>query len=279
MEIGIIGIGLIGGTIAKTLNKKHTISAYDMDKKSLDFAVENKIINKAYYDLKSFLENNKVIYICIYPNYIFELLESCLDMIQPKTLFIEISGVKRSLIAELSKLEKRNFDIVYTHPIAGKELAGVQNSDEKIFKDANYAIINDVENINENIKITENLAKDMGFKNISYITAEEHDEIIAYSSQLTHIISMALVNSYMGDLNLSHLSGDSYRDLTRISNINISLWYYLFVMNKDWLLKKISDFQVELEAIKTALSNENFVHLSILMAKASSLHQKYLKGN
>lgn len=277
MKIGIIGLGLIGGTIAKTLNQNHTINAYDVNKTALMYALDNKIIHNAYYELNKFLEDNNIIYLCLYPNMIVEFLKNNKNIIKTGSILIEISGIKSSLIKQIDDLDIKKFDVIFTHPIAGRELVGVEHSDKKIFNKGNYAIIEHYKNKKENIDLTYNLARKMGFKNISIISAQQHDELIAYTSQLTHIISLALVNSFQTKANLSHFTGDSYRDLTRIANINVPLWTDLFINNKDLLCDRITAFQNQLEDFKNAINLEDKNKLEELMNSAKNLHNIYIK--
>jgi len=280
MKIGIIGLGLIGGTIAKSLNKKHILSAYDVNVNALNYAIENKIIHKAYDDLRIFLQENEIIYLCLYPNMIIEFFRDNKDLIKNGTIFIEISGVKTSIIEDVDKLGLANMDIIYTHPIAGREFSGVEYANENIFKDANYIIVEHKNNLKKNVDLAKKLADEMGFKEISFISAKEHDEIIAYTSQLTHVLSMALVNSFGNrDIDLKKFTGDSYRDLTRIAKINVFLWYQLFTMNKEYLLEKITAFEKEISKFKTALIEDDVVNIVMFMAKSEYLQEKYLKGN
>jgi prephenate dehydrogenase len=245
----------------------------------LSYAIENKIIHKAYDDLRTFLQENEIIYLCLYPNMIVEFFRDNKDIIKKDTIFIEISGVKTSIIDEVDKLDLSNMDIIYTHPIAGREFSGVKYANENIFKDANYIIVNHKNNLKENVDLAKNLADEMGFKTISFVTAKEHDEIIAYTSQLTHVLSMALVNSFgNNDIDLKNFTGDSYRDLTRIAKINVFLWYQLFTMNKDYLIDKISAFEKEINKFKTALIEDDVINIVMFMAKSEYLQEKYLKG-
>jgi len=277
MKIGIIGLGLIGGTIAKALNKKHSIIAYDIDKNSLEYAKKEAIIEDYYLDIDTFLKQNSIIYLCLYPHQIIDFFKVNKNKITPNQLFIEISGIKKVLIEQVNSLNIPNLNIVYSHPIAGREKSGVFYSDDQIFKEANYAIIDQQKNNSEDLDTAFILAKDMGFKNISLVTAEEHDEVIAYTSQLTHIISMSLVNSFDKNINLTHFTGDSYRDLTRIADINISLWTDLFTQNKEYLIKQISSFQKQLEYFKEYLEDDDIENLQNIMKNAFIKHQNYLK--
>lgn len=279
MKIGIIGLGLIGGTIARALNENHEISAYDISSETLEYALTNNIVTKTYDNLSDFLKDNSIIYLCLYPDMITSFFKNHSADINKNTVFIEISGIKTKLIAEIDKLNLSHFDIVYTHPIAGSENIGVKYSNKNIFNNANYAIIKTEKTKEENIKLAETLAKEMKFKNISIISASTHDEIIAYTSQLTHVISLALVNAFKEEINLTKFSGDSYRDLTRIANINTSLWPELFLNNQNNLLEKIEDFQESLDAFKLAIQTNNCEALIELMKKAKALHNDYFKVN
>lgn len=278
MKIGIIGLGLIGGTIAQSLNNKYRIEAFDINQNALKYALENKIIDEAYFDLNSFLKNNKIIFLCLYPKDMVDFFRINKNKISENSVFIEISGIKSKLIKDIDKLNLDGFDIIFTHPIAGREYSGVEYSNKSIFNNGNFAIIENVKNKNENIDLTYQLAKDMGFKNISFISDQLHDEILAYTSQLTHIISLALVKSFDKDINLNHFTGDSYRDLTRIANINTDLWSDLFVSNKHYLLNQIELFESSLSAFKQALLDNDIVKLRELMNEARKLHHKFLEG-
>ncbi|MCF7923931.1 MAG: prephenate dehydrogenase [Candidatus Izimaplasma sp.] len=279
MNIGIIGLGLIGGTIAKSLNKNHKITAYDINKDAINYAINNNIIHQGYYDIESFLKDNNLIYLCLYPTDIINFLKKYNDIINKNTLLIEISGIKTNLINEINKIKNKSYDIVFTHPIAGSEKIGVKYANENIFKDANYIITPIKSNKKTNIELAKKLAKGMKFKNISIISKEEHDQIIAYTSQLTHILSLSLVNSIDTNLNLINYIGDSYRDLTRIAEINTNLWPQLFVENKDNLIEKISKFQIELDNYKKVILAGDEKALTTLMEKSKIIHKKAMEEN
>lgn len=279
MKIGIVGLGLIGGTIAKSLNKTHFVSAYDISNETLEYAIENKIVHKTYTDIESFLSDNNVFFLCLYPNQIINFIFQNKDLISNSSVIIEISGVKKQLISEINKLGNLNFDLIYTHPIAGSEKVGIMHSNQNIFRDANYVITPVDSNKKANLDLVKNLAIEMGFKNISMISPEEHDDIIAYTSQLTHILSISLVNAIFTELDTSKFIGDSYRDLTRISMINESLWPELFLYNKQALLNKIDNFENELSKIKNAIKENNPDKLADLMIKSTSIRSSIERSN
>ena len=273
MKIGIVGLGLIGGTIAKALNKHHLISAYDISDKAIAYAIENKIIHKSYDKLDRFFAENDLIFICLYPKNIINFIFQNKLIIPNSSVIVEISGVKEHLINEVDKIRPFEFDLIFTHPVAGSEKTGVYNSDEKIFEGANFVITPVKSNKQENLKIVERLAEEMKFKNISYITPKEHDDIIGYTSQLTHILSISLVNALSTNLDTSRFIGDSYRDLTRISMINDMLWPDLFLMNKASILKQIDIFEKELASVKNAIKVNDRDELQRLMQQSTLIRR------
>ncbi len=278
MNVGIVGLGLIGGTIAKSLKNSHNISAFDISKETLTYALEHNIIDKSYHNIADFFRDNDVVYLCLYPTSIVNFIFQNKSSIPNNSVIIEISGIKNHIIKEIRKLNLQNVDIIYTHPIAGSEKVGVVHSNANIFKNANYVITPVEENKKSNLNLAKKLAKEMGFLNVSMISPDEHDRIIAYTSQLTHVLSISLVNSLSTDLETRKFIGDSYRDLTRISMINERLWPQLFVGNKDSLLQMIDSFEIELNKFKKAIASGNSEKLSNLMIKSTKIRSKIEQG-
>ncbi len=278
MKIGIVGLGLIGGTIAKALNTKHNISAYDISNESLSYALKNQIIHKAYTNLHLFLQENEVIYLCLYPNSLINFIFENKVFIPKNSVIIEISGIKQHIISSVEQLGELEFEMVYSHPVAGREKSGVWFSDKDIFSKGNYVITPTKNNNETTLKLAEKLAKEMGFNNISYVSPKEHDDIIAYTSQLTHVLSISLVNALSTNLDTSRFIGDSYRDLTRISMINDTLWSELFLYNRDALLEQINHFRVQLDHIQHALLMNDKENLMNLMQSSTQIRQSIEEG-
>lgn len=279
MNVGIVGLGLIGGSIAKALKNKHQISAYDISEETLNYALDNEIVDRIYHNIADFFRDNDVIYLCLYPNSIINFIFQNQSLIPSNSVFIDISGIKFDLIRQINNMNLKNIDIVYTHPIAGSEKIGLTYSNPDIFKKANYVITPIKSNHEKNIDIAKKLAIEMGFLNISMLSPEEHDSIIAYTSQLTHVLSLSLVNSVSTDLDTSKFIGDSYRDLTRISMINDKLWPQLFIGNKGPLLKVIESFEKELDEFKFAIASNDTEKLSKLMKKSTQIRSNIERGD
>jgi len=274
VKIGIVGLGLMGGSIAKSLNQNHFIIAYDVDRDAIDYALSQKIIQAGDTNLENFFHGTKVIYLCLYPQSILQFIQSYQNQMDPGTIVIEISGVKTKIINAVTPFLNNNIDMVFTHPIAGREKVGVKYSKDSIFQNANYVIVPTDKNKAESLSLVENLAREMKFKNITQLTKEQHDDFISYTSQLTHVLSLALVNSEDTNLDTKRFIGDSYRDLTRISMINEPLWSELFLENKEYLIEKIERLEKSLSEYKSAINNNDIEKLKELMLEAKRKRMK-----
>lgn len=271
MNIGIVGLGLMGGSIAKSLFGRYQIHAYDKDPSAIEYAIKHQIIDYGYSDVEKFFAATEVIYLCLYPRSLVEFMKNYAQFIKKDSVLIEISGVKTELVQSLKPYLDERFDFVFTHPIAGREKVGVASSKVSIFVNANYVICPLEINQTKNLDLAENLARLMGFSTISYLSPEKHDEIIAYTSQLTHVLSLALVQSDTQSYDTGKFIGDSYRDLTRIAMINAPLWAELFLENKSNLLKKIESFKAALTEYETCLKNDDESSLIKLMHTAKEI--------
>ena len=178
-------------------------------------------------------------------------------------------GIKRKLVDIMEMYKDDEVEFVFTHPIAGREKIGIKYSDEAIFQNANFVITPTKYNKEESLNLIEVLAKQMGFKNISRISDVAHDDIIAFTSQLTHAIAISLVNSDNDKYDTNLFIGDSYKDLTRIAMINEELWSELFLQNKDFLVRRISNFESKLTELKKALLNNDSKKLKALMINST----------
>jgi len=259
MNICIIGLGLIGGTYALALRDNpqvKKISAIDIDETSIKKALEKKIIDAGATSGEKLLKEADLVIISLYPNLIVDFIKSNLDNFKDNAIITDAAGVKKGIMNEINKLPLKA-DFIFGHPMAGREKVGLDFADKNIFKNANYILTPQEKNKTENIKILKDLIFSMGFKNVTEIKACEHDEIISFTSQLTHAIAVALVNSDNQKFNTNLFVGDSYRDLTRIAKINSKLWSELFLENKDNLIEKIDAFQEKLDEIKKALVEHN----------------------
>lgn len=275
MNIGIVGLGLIGGTYAKSLRKyPYKIYGIDIDQETLDYALEHNIVDVATNDPKSVLKELDVVFLCLYPHNAIEFVHKHIMNFKRDAIISDVVGIKRKIIDAFDMYKDDEVEFVFAHPIAGREKVGVQHSDEAIFQNANFVITPTKQNTTEALSMIKVLAGQMGFKNISFLQDVEHDEIIAFTSQLTHAIAVSLVNSDDEKFNTKLFIGDSYKDLTRIAAINEDLWSELFLNNKDFLVKKIENFEKELDKIKDALKEKDIETLKKLMRSSTEKRGK-----
>jgi len=275
MNIGIVGLGLIGGSYAKALRKyPYKLYGIDIDKDTLDYALSNNIVDYATSDAKSVLKDLDVVFLCLYPEDTIKFVRSNINSFKRDTIISDVAGIKRKLIDNLDIYFDDDVDFVFAHPIAGKEKIGIKHSDEAIFHNSNFVITPTKKNKDESVNLIETLAKQMGFKNVTRVTDVEHDDIIAYTSQLTHAIALALINSDNDKYDTSLFIGDSYKDLTRIGTFNENLWAELFLKNKDFLTRRIENFEKELGLLKDALTNKDSDLIKQLMIKSTDRRSK-----
>lgn len=272
MNIGIVGLGLIGGTYAKSLKKySYKIYGIDINQESLDYALQNNIIDVGTTNPKDVLKELDVVFLCLYPNDAINFVRKNINNFKRDAIISDVVGIKRKIIDSLDIYFEDEVEFVFSHPIAGREKTGVKHSDEAIFQDANFVITPTLKNTEDALNLIEILARQMGFKNITKIPDVEHDDIIAYTSQLTHAIALALVNSDTSKYDTSLFIGDSYKDLTRIAMFNETLWSELFLNNKDFLIRRINAFEDQLNILKEALKNKDKDKIEELMIKSTKI--------
>lgn len=268
MKIGIVGLGLIGGTYAKSLRPyRYHLVGIDIDPETIAYARMHKIVDEATDDPKSVLGDLDVVFLCLYPDRAVEFMRKHINHFKRDAIVSDVAGIKRYMIDQLD-IYKDDIEMVFAHPIAGRETPGIKHSNEAIFQNANFVITPTKHNSEEALNLVETLARQMGFSSVTRIQDHEHDDIIAYTSQLTHAIAISLVNSDDDKYDTRRFIGDSYKDLTRIAMINDELWAELFLRNKDFLTRRINAFEAQLDLLKKALADKDRESLRELMRKS-----------
>ena len=266
LTVTIVGLGVIGAAFAESFSEIgiKVIYGIDIDEETLKKAEEKSIINKGFIETKEPLEKSDFVVITLYPNLMKSFFVNNIDNFKENAIITDVVGIKEKIIGDINPIMEKiriqsgkNIDFIFGHPMAGREKRGIDFADSKVFKNANYIIIKDEKNKRENLELLSEIVKLMGFKKVSFLTTQEHDEIIAFTSQLTHAIAVSLVNSDSEKYDTNRFIGDSYRDLTRIAKINEDLWAELFMGNKKNLLEMIQQFEKELDIIKDALNNND----------------------
>lgn len=272
MNIGIVGMGLIGGTYAKSLRKyPYKIYGIDINEETLKYALDNNIIDYGTSNPRSVLKELDVVFLCLYPEDTIKFIRKNIIYFKRDAIIADAVGIKRKIANQLGMYKNDDVEFVFTHPIAGREKIGIKFSDEAIFHNANFVITPTDLNTDEGMNLIETLARQMGFKNVTRISPLEHDDIIAFTSQLTHAIAISLVNSDDSNYDTSLFIGDSYKDLTRIAMINEDLWSELFIQNKDFLTKRITSFEDKLSELKKAISSKDKEKIKAIMRESSKI--------
>ncbi len=257
-NILIVGLGLIGGSYAKALRKLgFKISAITLDPDDITYALENKIIDEGYTEVsEEVVKKAELIIFALYPKTFLEWVEKYQNFFKSGALLTDVTGVKCSVVYKIQEMLRPDVEFIAAHPMAGREVYGVKNSDPKIFHGANYIVTPTEKNTPAAIDDCLELGRLMGFDRVSILTPEKHDEMIGFVSQLTHCIAVSLMNCYDKE-KLQDYTGDSFRDLTRIAKINDEMWSELFLLNKETLLEQMDKFLFEFGKLRETLQNDD----------------------
>lgn len=274
----IIGLGLIGGSYAKGLRKAgYYVGAIDTDKKAIKYALDNDIIDSgSSLKEEQYIKSFDIIIFALYPHTFINWIKENQNLLKENALMTDVTGVKKIVVEEIQNILRKDLEFVPSHPMAGRELSGVQNSDEKIFVGANYLVVPTDKNKEESVEIVKEIGHILGFKNITLLLVEEHDQMIAFLSQLTHCIAISLMTCNDNE-GLAKFTGDSFRDLTRIAKINENMWTELFLSNKEQLLKEIELFENELNKLKLAIKNDDDTTIKEMMKLSTERRKKFDK--
>lgn len=271
MKIAVVGLGLIGGSLARAfLNVENTqVLGYDIDESTIIRAkLEGVHIDPL---TKENIKECDYVFIALYPGATVEFLKDFAKHISKKTIVVDCGGIKRAICEECFRIaQKHGFCFVGGHPMAGTHFSGFKYSRASMFDKASMIL---VPSKNEKIEVLQNL-KDLlvkvGFKSVTVTSAAEHDRIIAYTSQLAHVVSNAYVKSPNARVHKGFSAG-SYRDLTRVAKLNPAMWTELFLENGDNLTFEIDTIISELQKYSDAIKNGDREELFKLLDEGSKI--------
>lgn len=278
MKIAIIGLGLIGGSIARRLRgfKNCTIAAYNRTAETILLAKQDGAIDEGSNNPSEVIDGADLIILCLYPQLNVDIIRDNLTHIKKGAVITDVSGVKGFMVNELKKLLPEDVDFVGAHPMAGREVGGYKSSTDTLFNNASFLITPTKDNKPESIALVRELAEYIGCKHVVTTTPEEHDAIIAYTSQLMHVVAVALCDNPMIERS-TFFSAGSLRDCTRVAKINEVMWSELFVENKTELVKRIREMEASLEKMAVATENGDREELEKIMKHACSQKLKWLE--
>ena len=253
-KILIVGLGLLGGSYAMGLSKKGwQVSAIDRDEFALAYAKEKGIIDEgASRDFEPLVEKADRIVFALYPAAFVEWVRTYKHLFRPGLIFTDVSGVKQGVVEPIQAMLPEGVEFIASHPMAGREVSGVQNATDAMFAPANFIITPTDKNTPAGLAFARVLAETLGFAHICTLAPEAHDRMIGYVSQLTHAIAVSLMCA-SDNAHLAEYTGDSFRDLTRIARINETMWSELFLENREILTAEIDQFTATLQTLKTHL--------------------------
>ena len=270
-KILIVGLGLLGGSYAKALKRfGFHISAITKEQSSIDYALKEKIIDEGTTEIDDKIvgESDLVIF-ALYPHVFVEWIRDNQHLLKSGALITDVTGVKGNVVYKIQDILRSDVEFIAAHPMAGREVSGVENSTEKMFVGANYIVTPTAKNSPEAIQTCMELGRLLGFSNVTALSPEEHDEMIGFLSQLTHCIAITLMTCNDKE-NMEKFTGDSFRDPTRIARINDAMWSELFMENKDALLKQMTLFADKFNELKVMIENGRVEEMRQMMRHSTA---------
>lgn len=277
-NILIVGLGLIGGSYCEALKRYgFRITAITRSQKSIDFAIEKGLIDEgsATVDPRLVGEADIVVF-ALYPHIFIEWIAENQHLFKPGALITDVTGVKGSVVYKVQELLRPDCEFIAAHPMAGREVYGVENATARIFNGANYIVTPTEKNTPEAVETCRELGLLLGFAQVAELSPEEHDEMIGFVSQLTHCIAVALMTCNDAE-HIERFTGDSFRDLTRIARINDLMWSELFMTNQKALLDQMNLFSRQFERLREMIEKGDVDGMREMMRTSSERRAKFDK--
>lgn len=276
-KFAIIGLGVLGGSYIQALSRRgYACIGVDVDEEAIQTALQKHWITQGSTD-PSVVKDADVIVSALYPHVFVQWVRENQKYFKSGALLSDVTGVKREVIRDINAELRDDVEFIACHPMAGKEFKGIQYADADRFANANFIIVPTQKNTPEAVQTAHQLAEILGFTKISELTAEEHDRMIGFLSQLTHVIAVSLMN-VSDNTHLVDYTGDSFRDLTRIAKINEDMWPELFILNKDNLIREINEFSDELLRFRDMLAEEDVEGMKKKMIQSTERRKKFDKA-
>lgn len=268
MKITVVGLGVIGGSFVKALKGKgYEVYGIDTNQQTLDMAKEEGCIIEGYLDGKDIIPKTDLTIICLYPSLVLDFIKN--NQFKPGSIVTDAVGIKSYFLREALSIIPEDVEYISIHPMAGREKKGYQYASKQVFENANFIIVYHDDNKKSIIDFVQEFSKQLGFRSVKIMSPEAHDEIISFTSQLPHCLAVSLMNSDDQKYETGKYIGDSFRDLTRIANINEDLWDELFMNNKQYLLASIERFEEQLDILKNAIRDNDDESLKAAFRKST----------
>lgn len=278
-KILIVGLGLLGGSYALSLKKQgYCVSAITKEQKSVDYAIKNEIIDYGTVNIEpQLIADSDLIIFALYPHILIDWIENNQQYFKSGAVITDVTGVKGGIVEHIQDILREDVEFIAAHPMAGRELSGVEHSDDSIFKGANYIVVPTEKNTSEAVELCEDLGWTLGFKDVSRLTVEAHDKMIAFLSQLTHCIAVSLMCANESE-GFERYTGDSFRDLTRIARINDEMWSELFLANREALLKEMDRFKMSFDELYASVRDNDREKMREMMRCSTERRKRFDKN-
>ena len=270
LTFAIVGLGLIGGSYAKALRnlKVRKILGMDISHGIARACLNANMIDEVVEEDGRNLKEADVIICSVYPEAVVGFVRQNVQNFAEGMLMTDATGVKGTMPREIQELLPEGCEFISGHPMAGRQGSGLGMSDAAIFNNSNYIIVPTEKNTPEAVSWLEDFAKALGCARSVKVSMEDHDKIIAYTSDLPHITAVALVNSASYNENTQYFIAGGFRDATRVADINPDLWSDLFLSNRDNVIAEIENYQSQLERWKKAIVENDRETLKKIMREA-----------
>ena len=270
LTFAIVGLGLIGGSYAKALRnlKVRKILGMDISHGIARACLNANMIDEVVEEDGRNLKEADVIICSVYPEAVMSFVRQNVQNFSEGMLMTDATGVKGTMPREIQELLPEGCEFISGHPMAGRQGSGLGMSDAAIFNNSNYIIVPTEKNTPEAVSWLEDFAKALGCARSVKVSMEDHDKIIAYTSDLPHITAVALVNSASYNENTQYFIAGGFRDATRVADINPDLWSDLFLSNRDNVIAEIENYQSQLERWKKAIVENDRETLKEIMREA-----------
>lgn len=273
LTVGIVGLGLMGGSFAKAYHEAgHRVLAFNRSRDTLEVALMNGVADDTLNEQN--IGQCDLIIIALYPQATIAYLQNMAPYIAPHTVVIDTCGVKRKVCEACFPIAAQyGFTFVGGHPMAGTQFSGFKYSRASMYKDAAMIIVPHRFDSIEFFDEVKSLLAPCRFGRMTITTAENHDRMIAFSSQMAHVVSNAFVKSPSARAHKGYSAG-SYKDMTRVAWLNETMWAELFIENKDFLLQELDVLMDNLGRYRDALAREDEPYMKELLKEGRLIKEE-----
>jgi prephenate dehydrogenase len=253
VNITVVGLGLIGGSLAMALKgfEGASITGVVRSQRTLDLAVERQVCDRVTLDPVEAIRDADVVWLCMQPQPILDFIKEHRDHFKPGALVTDVCGIKTAVM-EAAQVLPEQVDFIGCHPMAGKETSKLENAEATLFRNAHFILTPRPDSDPEHVALMERMGRYMGFRDVVRTTPEQHDAIIAYTSQVMHIMAVAVCDD--PDLfDCKGFEGGSFRDCTRVAALDVPLWTQLFSLNAPALTRVIRRLEDNLRSYREVL--------------------------